>query len=80
MSDERRINVAVTRARRHLCLICDSQTCKNDQFLKSFLDYCEQHADVRSGFDYQDDDVVSDNVTFSRLKINDDSKKKKTDE
>lgn len=85
LSDQRRINVAITRARRHLCVICDSQTCKNDPFLKSFLAYCDKNADVRSGFDYRNDHdnlVVGssqasafEDITFSRLKIVDDSNK-----
>jgi hypothetical protein len=38
--------------------VCDSQTCKNNAFLKSFLDYCEKYADVRSGFDYENNSTV----------------------
>ena len=53
LADQRRINVAITRARRHLCVICDTKTCKNDKFLKSFLDYCDTNAEKRSGFDYE---------------------------
>lgn len=74
LADQRRINVAITRARRHLCVIGDSHTCKNDQFLKSFFDYCEQFADVRSGFDYQDsgndlNELDFEDIKFSKLKI-----------
>ena len=77
LADRRRINVAITRARRHLCVVCDSQTCKNDAFLKSFLDYCEKNGDVRSGFDYEnasaDDGVTLDlgfeDIKFQKLKI-----------
>jgi ATP-dependent RNA/DNA helicase IGHMBP2 len=77
LADRRRINVAITRARRHLCVICDSQTCKNDEFLKSFLDYCEKNADIRSGFDYENlstEDGVSldlgfEDIKFQKLKI-----------
>lgn len=77
LSDQRRINVAITRARRHLCVVCDSQTCKNNPFLKSFLDYCEKFADVRSGFDYSDQNMASgggdaidfDSVGFAKLKV-----------
>lgn len=78
LADRRRINVAITRARRHLCVICDSQTCKNDEFLKSFLDYCEEKADVRSGFDYENLNSTEDgssldfafeDIKFQKLKI-----------
>ncbi|RNA28636.1 DNA-binding SMUBP-2 [Brachionus plicatilis] len=74
LADQRRINVAITRARRHLCVVADSHTCKNDQFLKSFLDYCEQYGDIRSGFDYQGSgndlsELEFEDIKFSKLKI-----------
>ena len=76
LADHRRINVAITRARRHLCVVCDSQTCKNNEFLKSFLDYCEKYADIRSGFEYEnsgaDDtnlDLGFEDIKFQKLKI-----------
>ena len=73
LSDQRRINVAITRARRHLCVICDTKTCKNDKFLKSFLDYCDTNADKRSGFDYEnqlnsDLSELVESFTKTRLK------------
>jgi len=34
LADKRRINVAVTRARRHLAVVCDSETCGRDEFLR----------------------------------------------
>ena len=84
LADERRINVAITRARRHLCVVCDRQTCKNNQFLKSFLDYCEKYADVRSGFDYVNEelnegmDFEFEDITFKKLKISDKKPQPKT--
>ncbi|CAF0704160.1 unnamed protein product [Brachionus calyciflorus] len=75
LADERRINVAITRARRHLCVVGDSQTCKNNPFLKSFLDYCEKYADVRSGFDYESNnsqdynELEFEDIKFSKLRI-----------
>lgn len=85
LADERRINVAITRARRHLCVVCDRQTCKTNPFLKSFLDYCDLFGEVKSGFDYSNNEmnneVASDfnfeDIKFQKLKINE-SKKKKT--
>lgn len=87
LADQRRINVAITRARRHLCVVCDTQTCKNNEFLKSFLDYCEKFGDIRSGFDYGSSanegglDTVFEDIKFQKLKISDKkTTKKETDD
>lgn len=75
LADQRRINVAITRARRHLCVVCDTQTCKNNDFLKSFLEYCEKYGEIRSGFDYTNNgtdeglESVFEDIKFQRLKI-----------
>jgi len=37
--ESRRLNVAVTRARRQLVLVCDSSTVSSDPFIKSFVGY-----------------------------------------
>ena len=37
------MNVAVTRARRHCCLICDSETVSKDAFLGRLVQYFENH-------------------------------------
>ena len=39
LADPRRMNVAVTRARRHCSLICDSETISNDKMLKGLVEY-----------------------------------------
>ena len=49
---ERRINVAITRARRHLAVICDSETVSHNKFLKSLVEYLSENADVRSAEQY----------------------------
>jgi superfamily I DNA and/or RNA helicase len=48
LSDQRRMNVAVTRARRHCALVCDSETVSRDPFLKRLVQYFEQHGDYSS--------------------------------
>lgn len=44
LSDDRRTNVAITRARRHACVVCDARTVSSHEFLKRMLayykDYC----------------------------------------
>ena len=47
LSEDRRINVAITRARRHLFVVCDTQTVSHHEFLASFCEYMNKNADVR---------------------------------
>ncbi|XP_054722427.1 DNA-binding protein SMUBP-2-like [Uloborus diversus] len=53
LADQRRINVAVTRAKRHLTVVCDSQTVSHNDFLKLFVKYCEENGEVRVAFEYE---------------------------
>ncbi len=43
LADRRRMNVAVTRARRHCTLVCDSETVSGDEFLGRLVQYFEVH-------------------------------------
>lgn len=51
-ADHRRINVAITRAKRHVAVIADSDTVSSDPFLKRLLEYINTHGAVRSGAEY----------------------------
>jgi len=62
LADERRFNVACTRAKRHLCLICDSDTVRTSPFIASLLDHIEEHGDY-TYYDptcFDNDDFFSD--------------------
>lgn len=48
LADRRRMNVAVTRARRHCALVCDSETLSGDPFLKQLVAHFEQYGDYTS--------------------------------
>ncbi|OCH92757.1 P-loop containing nucleoside triphosphate hydrolase protein [Obba rivulosa] len=48
LKDKRRLNVAMTRAKRHLCVIGDSSTVQHGgPFLKKWMSWLEANADVR---------------------------------
>ncbi|XP_021282252.1 DNA-binding protein SMUBP-2 isoform X1 [Herrania umbratica] len=52
LSDCRRMNVAVTRARRQCCLVCDTETVNSDGFLKRLVEYFEEHGEYLSASEY----------------------------
>ncbi|KAJ8344229.1 hypothetical protein SKAU_G00315580 [Synaphobranchus kaupii] len=57
LAEDRRLNVAVTRARRHLAVVCDTQTIQQHAFLKSLLDHMTERGEVRTAFQYLEDAV-----------------------
>ncbi|XP_054895009.1 DNA-binding protein SMUBP-2 isoform X1 [Poeciliopsis prolifica] len=62
LAEDRRINVAVTRARRHIAVVCDTQTVRNHAFLKSLVDHMTEVGEVRTAFEYLQD-IVPQNYT-----------------
>lgn len=51
LADARRLNVAVTRARRHVAVIGDSATLANDAFLAGLVDYAQARGDYRTAWE-----------------------------
>ncbi|SZF03089.1 unnamed protein product [Blumeria hordei] len=47
LGEKRRLNVAMTRARRSLTVIGDSETLRSNEFLRRWIDFLEEHADLR---------------------------------
>eukprot|EP00897_Mesotaenium_endlicherianum_P009120 jgi/Mesen1/8236/ME000443S07386 len=52
LADNRRMNVAVTRARRQCCVVCDSETVSHDPFLKRMLAHFEEHGELLSAMEF----------------------------
>jgi hypothetical protein len=44
LADRRRLNVAITRAKRMCILICDSSTVKNDEFISKLCNYFSENS------------------------------------
>ncbi len=52
LQDYRRMNVAMTRAKKQLIVVGDSATFGNNNFYSAFLAYCEAHGGYRSAWEY----------------------------
>lgn len=52
LNDLRRMNVAITRARKKLVVIGDSSTIGSSNFYQSFLEYCEKKGMYRSAWEW----------------------------
>jgi len=52
LSDYRRMNVAITRAKKYLVVIGDSATIGNDKFFAGFLEYVEKNGLYQTAWEY----------------------------
>lgn len=52
LADYRRMNVAITRAKKYLIVIGDSATIGNDKFFAGFLQYVEKHGLYQTAWEY----------------------------
>jgi ATP-dependent RNA/DNA helicase IGHMBP2 len=52
LKDDRRQNVAVTRAKRHLAVVCDTDTVSQSPFIKNLISWMEQNGEQRSAVEF----------------------------
>ena len=52
LRDDRRQNVAISRAKRHLCVVCDTDTVSQSAFMKNLISWIEAHGDQRSAMEF----------------------------
>lgn len=76
LRDNRRLNVAVTRAKRQCTVVCDSETVSQDEFLKQFLGWIEVHGEYMSSNEYVEETIqekraLSNKVTKNKTQVED---------
>ena len=69
MAEDRRLNVAVTRAKRHLSLICNTRTLQQNVFLKNFVTYFTENAAIMSPEDMEEDNCIKLSADFSQIDL-----------
>jgi ATP-dependent RNA/DNA helicase IGHMBP2 len=52
LADDRRLNVAVTRARKQCTIVCNTETVSNHRFIKDLIQWFEDKGDYRSAFEF----------------------------
>ncbi|KAG7384713.1 DNA-binding protein SMUBP-2 [Phytophthora pseudosyringae] len=62
LADDRRMNVAITRAKRHVAVVCDTDTISSHKFLAVLVKHFEKFGEYRSAQEYLEDDVVEGTV------------------
>ena len=58
LRDDRRLNVAVTRAKRHVCVVCDVETVNQSVFIAGLVDWIDSHGEHRSAIELQESDFA----------------------
>ena len=64
LRDERRLNVAVTRAKRHCAVVCDCETVSKNKFIQGLVDWMEEKGECRSGAEYIDNPQTESSDRF----------------
>eukprot|EP00980_Cylindrotheca_fusiformis_P000465 scaffold115_cov123-Cylindrotheca_fusiformis.AAC.5 len=52
LKDDRRQNVAITRAKRHLAVVCDTETVSQSKFIQNLISWMEDKGEHRSAIEY----------------------------
>eukprot|EP01133_Synstelium_polycarpum_P018869 gene18869-22570_t len=71
LAEDRRTNVAVTRARRQVLVVCDTTTISSYPFLKRMVEYFRKNGEIRSALEYVEDHQSSDEEVWIKDKEED---------
>eukprot|EP00026_Physarum_polycephalum_P003282 Phypoly_transcript_03292.p1 GENE.Phypoly_transcript_03292~~Phypoly_transcript_03292.p1 ORF type:complete len:813 (-),score=164.47 Phypoly_transcript_03292:65-2386(-) len=69
LTDRRRMNVALTRARKHVCVVCDVRTVSENDFLKRMVKYFQEYGICLEAKPYLEknfDDLVDESLIITQ--------------
>jgi ATP-dependent RNA/DNA helicase IGHMBP2 len=69
LKEDRRLNVAVTRAQRHCCVVADSDTVSQSPFIRNLLRWIEDNGESRSALEYGLDDSVQYDLAAAEAEL-----------
>jgi len=71
LKDDRRLNVAVTRAKRHCAVVCDSETVSQSCFVKGLISWMEERGEYRSAIEFLGDqeDLIEADILNAEAEI-----------
>lgn len=67
LADDRRMNVAITRAKRHVAVVCDTDTISAHKFLDVLVKHFEAHGEYHSAQEYLEEDAVFGSTSHAEL-------------
>jgi hypothetical protein len=69
LKEDRRLNVAVTRAQRHCCVVADSETVTQSPFIRNLLEWIKDNGESRSALEYGLDDSVQYDLAAAEAEL-----------
>jgi ATP-dependent RNA/DNA helicase IGHMBP2 len=69
LKEDRRLNVAVTRAQRHCCVVADSDTVSQSPFIRNLLRWIEDNGESRSALEYGLGDSVQYDLAAAEAEL-----------
>ncbi|KAM9971323.1 hypothetical protein ACTFIW_011300 [Dictyostelium discoideum] len=73
LTEDRRTNVAITRARKHVVVVCDTDTISSHEPLKRIVDYFKLNGLFRSALEYIEDEFLPSDTDNWDISLNKDN-------
>ncbi|KAK5574736.1 hypothetical protein RB653_009989 [Dictyostelium firmibasis] len=78
LTEDRRTNVAITRARKHVVVVCDTDTISSHEPLKRMVDYFKTNGLFRSALEYTENEFLPSDTDDWDIGLNQEDNNNKT--